>query len=139
MIRDNPREGLSREQIAAMCADYMNLSTQSVRSIAKMHKINADRMRAVLRLEGCVLRGKDFGLTQSRQRVKRSLGYVFQGVTPTRLFKGGNPAIEAAKTKLRKRGFVVYDATVTDGRTGKGFIYCDKEKITPQELLARAG
>ncbi len=137
-MKGDPRQGLQQNKIKAMCHDYMTMTTTAVRQIAKQHSINCDRLRSIVRMEGCTMRGKDFALSQSRRRVKRSQENVFHGV-PTTSLKGGTPEIEAAKTKLRRRGFVVYDATVTDGRTGKGFIYCDKEKITPQELLARAG
>jgi hypothetical protein len=46
--------------------------------------------------------------------------------------------IERAKTKLRRLGYVVFDATVTDGSAGTGLIKIDNKNVSPADVLARA-
>ncbi len=52
------------------------------------------------------------------------------GVTKTEL--------DAAKTVLRRRGFVVFDAEVTDGRQWRGFVRCDHRTLTPSRIIEMA-
>ena len=37
MIRDNPREGLTKDKIDAMCRDYVTMTDTPVRTIASNH------------------------------------------------------------------------------------------------------
>ncbi len=137
-MRGDPRQGLTQDRIKELCSAYMTQTGTPVREIAAMHKINHDRFRAIVKAEGCTLRGRDFALIQSRRRVKRSQAQVFHGM-PTTSLKKGTPELELAKTILRRRYPNVYEASVTDGDArGKGFVYCGKERLTYQEVLMRA-
>lgn len=50
----------------------------------------------------------------------------------------GNVEFELAKTILRRAGFVVYNAEVTDGRNGRGFVKVNNVDCTPEEVIKRA-
>lgn len=50
----------------------------------------------------------------------------------------GNPELETAKTILRRAGIVVYNAEVTDGRNGRGFVKVGGVDCTPEEVIRRA-
>lgn len=137
MIPKDPLRGLHPEKIKAMCEAYMTPG-RGVKEIAKSFGVCADRLRDVVRAEGCKMRGRDFAIRQSRHRMgKRTLGHVFGGMAKDNLV-AGPPEIEAAKTVLRRKGRIVFDATVTDGVIGHGFIKCDGRNLTPAELIAMA-
>jgi hypothetical protein len=132
------RRGCTPEQIKQMCALYGG-SLMTVRSIARQFNISQDRLMAILTLEKVPRRGRAFAVTGARRRLgkKRTIGSVFCGIAKDELVYGP-PEVEAAKTKLRRRGCVVFDAEVTDGSAGKGFIKCDGKRVTPAELIERA-
>jgi hypothetical protein len=46
--------------------------------------------------------------------------------------------LDAAKTVLRRRGFIVYDAEITEGIKWRGFVKCDQHIYTPARILAMA-
>lgn len=46
--------------------------------------------------------------------------------------------LEDAKTALRRQGVIVFDATITDGKAGRGLIKVDGRNITPIQVLERA-
>lgn len=48
----------------------------------------------------------------------------------------GNAELEAAKTELRKRGQIVYDAPVTGGP--RGYVMVDGKLLTRPEVIALA-
>ena len=49
------------------------------------------------------------------------------------------PELEAAITRLRRLGHIVFDAAVTDGLRGVGLIRVDHRRLTPERVLALAG
>lgn len=68
-----------------------------------------------------------------------------QTATPRMVGRGPRPTasaadsdLERAKTVLRRRGKIVFDATVTDGRAGKGFVKVDGHDLTPDQVIALA-
>lgn len=46
--------------------------------------------------------------------------------------------LDAAKTVLRRKGFVVYDAEITEGKAWRGFIRCDHRTLTPDRVIEMA-
>lgn len=63
------------------------------------------------------------------------------GCRPTRRFRlppAERSELERAKTVLRQKGRIVFDAEVTDGARGCGFVKVDGRKFTPAEVIARA-
>lgn len=48
----------------------------------------------------------------------------------------GSPELESAKTALRRRGFVVYDAEVTGGP--RGYVSVDGKVVPRSEVIAMA-
>ncbi len=46
--------------------------------------------------------------------------------------------LERAKTILRRRGRVVFDATVTDGSAGAGLVKVDGRNMPPADVVRRA-
>ncbi len=46
--------------------------------------------------------------------------------------------LDAAKTVLRRKGFIVYDAEITEGRQWRGFVKCDQHIYAPDRILAMA-
>lgn len=46
--------------------------------------------------------------------------------------------LERAKTLLRRRGVIVFDARVTDGRKGRSLVKVDGRNLAPAEVLERA-
>lgn len=130
----DPRDGLTREQIDALCQTYQ-ASNMTVRQVAEHAKIAQDRMMQIIRLEGCPQRGRGYALKRSRP--KGGIGYVFCGMAPLRLPRPDNDALEKAKTILRKQGRVVFNATI-DGSGGKGMVKCDGRLFTAAEIIQRA-
>lgn len=63
------------------------------------------------------------------------------GTAPTAQRDAGDPiehAIEAAKTVLRRAGKTVFEATVTDGDKGKGFIKVNGQLVKRHDIIAMA-
>jgi DNA-binding Lrp family transcriptional regulator len=46
--------------------------------------------------------------------------------------------LERAKTALRRRGCIVFDAEVTDGLAGRGFVKVDGRNISPADVIRQA-
>ncbi len=110
----------------------------SNREIAQRFGMSSNNVAMLARRHGWPMRGSWWRAGQERGRKKKSIAYVFGGMAQ-QIISRGNPEIEAAKTKLRRLGCVVYDAAITDGNAGMGYIKCDGRRLTPQELIARAG
>jgi len=49
-----------------------------------------------------------------------------------------DPALEAAKTILRRKGCIVFDCEVTEGKRGRGLIRVDHRRLKRADVLAMA-
>lgn len=134
----DPRAACTPEQIKEMCRLYVS-SFRPVRVIARQFQISQDRLFAILKIENVRLRGRAFAITGARRRLgkQRTIASVFCGMAKDELVRGPSD-LENAKTRLRQRGCVVFDATVTDGSKGRGFVKCDGRNFTPAEIIQRA-
>lgn len=47
-------------------------------------------------------------------------------------------ALDRAKMVLRQRGIVCFNADITDGPPGRGFVKCDGRNLKPAEVIAWA-
>jgi hypothetical protein len=125
------RKPLTPQEKAAMKALYLDDRLSNI-EIARKFNVKPNTVPGVARAEGWPMR-EDRRL---RSKHKRSFAKVFLGrddpkVPPTKL--------DEAKNALRRRGCIVFDATVTEGSAGEGLIRCDRRVVTPEQLLEMAG
>lgn len=132
-MRD-PTKGLDAERLEGITRDYK--AGQSIRYICTHHRIGQQRFMAIL---------AHLKLKRDRSKTpffktgkhKRTIADVFLGAR--RVEKPSeDPALDAAKTALRSRGYIVYDAVVTDGPKAKGLVKVDHVRMTRGEVIALA-
>ena len=134
----DPCRNLAEEKIAAICRDYMTPSL-SVSVIAMRNGVSKDRITGIIRARGLTERQRGYHSIDQRKKKRRSLAEVFLGASYHKPApKGADDVLEKAKTALRRRGCVVFNAEVTDGAKFKGFIKCDGRRYTRDELVALA-
>lgn len=121
----DPLRGLSAQQIESICRDYENRQL-TTRQVALNNKIGKDRLLGVIQAKGLEPRGERWHLNFRRSRGRVAASCETRDV---------DDALEAAKRALRRRGVVVYDATVTDGAKGRGLIRVDNKRMTRAEVL----
>lgn len=133
----DPLRNMPPARIKAICADYMNPNL-SVSDIAMRHRIGKDRIAAIIRAKNIKERARGYHSIRIRKKTKRlSIAQVFLGAA-TKPVETQDDELERAKMVLRQRRYVVFDATVTHGSAGKGFIKCDHRLMTRDELIAFA-
>lgn len=127
-IKDDPLRGLSEKQIESICRDYQNRQL-TTREVAANNKIGKDRLLGIVQAKGLEPRGERWHLNYRRNRGRVSALCSQQNM---------DDALENAKMILRRRGAIVYDATVTDGAKGKGLIRVDNKRMTRADVLLAA-
>lgn len=127
-VKADPLRGLSEKQIESICRDYANRQL-TTREVAANNKIGKDRLLGVIQAKGIEPRGERWHLNYRRSR-----GRVSELCAPQNV----DDALESAKTALRRRGVIVYDATVTDGAKGAGLIRVDGRRMTRADVLFAA-
>lgn len=126
----DPFAGLTAARVKQLIRDYEN-PTLTVNEVMVRNKVGSARLRAILDARKIRPRGaRPFGLK------KRSMAQVFLGMQPAA--KASDDAVEKAKTALRRRGCVVYDAEVVEGSKGRGFVRVDHKRLTPAEVIKAA-
>lgn len=129
-ILADPFAGLSDAKVAQIIRDYGNL-TLTVDEVMRRNRIGSARLKAILDVKKVKPRGaRPFG------DKKRTMSQVFLGMQPPP--KITDDAIERAKTALRRRGCIVYDAEISDGAKGRGLIRVDQRRMTRAEVLRAA-
>ena len=133
MIHD-PLRGLSEERIAAITRDYK--AGQSIRYICSKFSMGQNRLTAILtKLK--LKRPRSKTPIFWTGKAKRSIADVFLGAK--KLTNTSTDAeLDAAKNALRQRGYIVYDATVTDGPRSKGLVKVDHVRMTRDAVIALA-
>lgn len=135
-IYKDPCKGVGDERLAAIVKDYKNLDL-SLSDIAMRYRIGKDRITQIAKAKGLRMRNRDtFMATLRSKRKKRTIAQVFMGVQTPK--ESADPQLEAAKTVLRQRGCIVYDATVTDGSAAKDFVKCDGKRFTREQIIRLA-
>lgn len=133
----DPLKGLGDERLAIIVKDYLNPDL-SISDIALRHSIGKDRVAAIAKAKGLRLRDRNshIAMNRAKRKRKRTIAQVFMGIETPKPVE--DPLLEAAKTALRQRGCIVYDATVTDGARAKGLIKVDGMRLTRAQVVAMA-
>ena len=122
-----PISGLTQEQVERIVADYRDMSL-GVKEVAIRNKIGTKRLLKIIRHLHIKERGEEVRMMRVRRSMPRhAMSPVVQDVV-----------LENAKTTLRKRGWVVYAAEVTDGARHKGYFRCDGKLWTRDQVLEAA-
>lgn len=123
----NPFQGLTQEQVEAVINDYRSPAL-SFRDVVSRNNIGKDRVMRIVRACNVPERGRHVATFYNRKRMyKPEAASPFSDIT-----------LERAKLTLRKRGWVVYAAEVTDGARGKGYFRCDGKLWTRQQVIEAA-
>ena len=131
----DPTTGLSKPRVDGICKAYM--AGKPTREICATFEIGRDRLGRILDHCKIVRRTRGFHIMQARNNGKRSLAEVFFGAKKLAPVSD-DTELESAKLRLRQRGMIVYDATVTDGAKAKGWIKVDHIRMTRDEVIALA-
>lgn len=123
------RKPLTPQEKAAMKALYLDDKLSNI-EIARKFNVAPNTVPGIARAEGWPLRTWRFKNKGPRDFAKVFLGRDDPKVPTTEL--------DEAKNVLRRRGFIVFDATVTEGEEGQGFIRCDQRRLTPAEIMQMA-
>jgi hypothetical protein len=123
---------LSPAEIADLVQAYTGTTTP-VRALSRRFKIAEERLYVILREAKVPLRGRAFATKNTNGR---TIAKVFCGQDGP---KPPPTELDNAKNVLRRRGCIVYDATVVEGRAGQGFIRCDTKRLTPAQVMEMAG
>lgn len=126
------RKALTPQEKAAMKALYLDDRLSNI-EIARKFGVRSNTVPGVARAEGWPLRKT---WRHPKNKGPRSFAKVFLGQEDPKV---PSTALDEAKNVLRRRGCIVFDATVTDGEAGHGLIRCDQRTVTPEQLLEMAG
>ena len=109
---------LSADEIARLRLMYYD-NKLSVIAIAALFRIRPNTVNTIARRQGWTLRSERAAAQPVKPQIKRSVG---------------SAELEVAKRILRRRGRVVFNATV-DGSGPKGFVKCDGNLFTADEII----
>ena len=70
-----------------------------------------------------------------RQRISKGSGFLY---ARTKSMPLPTTELDAAKNVLRRQGRIVFDAEVTNGIEGRGYVRVDHHLCTPAQVIARA-
>ena len=130
----DPLHGLTDERIAGIVRDYK--AGQSIRYVCQTYRIGQNRLTAILaKLKVRRPRSKTPHFFTGKS--KRSIADVFLGAKKIAT-TSEDPTLDAAKNALRQRGYIVYDATVTDGPRSKGLVKVNHVRMTREAVIAMA-
>jgi hypothetical protein len=123
----DPLAGLTKEQVEAIIKDYKT-PTLTFRDVVRRNNIGKDRVMRIVRACNVPERGRHVPSFTNRKRM-----YKPDAASPF-----SDIALERAKLTLRKRGWIVFAAEVTDGSRGKGYFRCDGKLWTREQVMEAA-
>ena len=126
-MASDPFQGLTQQQVEAIINDYRSPAL-SVRDVVRRSNVGKERIMRIVRACNVPERGRHAATFYNRKRM-----YKPEAASPF-----SDIVLERAKLALRKRGWVVYAAEVTDGARGKGYFRCDGKLWTRQQVIEAA-
>ncbi len=129
------RRTLSPEDLASMKAMYLDNKLANT-AIATRFGLAKNTVATIAKREGWPARGSWWRFGMDRKGTKRNYGEVFCGMANDVVLVE-SVSLEQAKTKLRQRGRVVFNATV-DGSGSKGLVKCDGQLYTEAQIVEMA-